>query len=126
MHWFSVGIAVLAAAGIIAIGGWYLFAPTAAMRGFGLPLPGDAPSTAWWLRLKGTRDVVSGLVVFALLAWGDMRILGIVLLLEAIIAFGDMAIVLAGGGAARTACSVHGVTAAVIVVGAIPLIAGWA
>ena len=69
---------------------------------------------------------MSGLVVFALLAWGDMRILGIVLLLEAITAFGDMAIVLAGGGAARTAFGVHGVTAAVIVAGAIPLIAGWA
>lgn len=126
MHGFSVGIAVLAAVAIIGIGCWYLLTPSAAMKGFGLPLPEEGPRTLWWLRLKGTRDVVSGFVVFALLAWGETRILGIVLLIQSITALGDMSIVLAGKGSAKTALGVHGLTAAVIILGAIPLIAGWA
>ena len=55
-----------------------------------------------------------------------MRLLGIVLLLEAITPLGDMSIVLAGRGSARTAFGVHGLSAAVIIAGAVPLVAGAA
>ena len=77
MHWFSVGVALLAAVGIIVTGVMYLSNPRAATRSFGLPLPEEGANVAWWLRLKGVRDVVSGLVVLALMVWGGPRLLGI-------------------------------------------------
>ena len=126
MHWFSVGVAALASISIIVIGLVYLFKPMSMSRTFGLPLPSDEPSISWWLRLKGTRDIVSGLVVFALLTWGEPRLLGIVLAILALIPVGDMAVVLSAKGSTRTALGVHGTTAAVMIIGAVPLIIGVA
>lgn len=60
MHWFSMGVALLAAFAIIAVGVMYLLNPRAATQSFGLPLPEAGANIAWWLRLKGSRDVVSG------------------------------------------------------------------
>ena len=125
MHWFSISVALTAAVAIIAIGVMYLLDPMAVSRSFGLPLAGEGLNFAWWLRLKGSRDVVSGLVVLALLAWGEPRILGIVLLVMALIPVGDMSVVLAAGGSTRTAFSVHGLAAAVMILGAAPLIIGF-
>ena len=126
MHWFSVGVAWLAALAIIAVGAFYLFTPMAMSQSFGLPPPGDGPNVAWWLRLKGTRDIVSGLVVFAVLAWGEARMLGIVLLISALIPLGDMSLVLSARGSMMTAFGVHGLTAALMIFGAVPLIIGLA
>jgi hypothetical protein len=126
MHWFSLGVALLAAIGIILIGAMYLFNPRAATPSFGLPLPEQGANIAWWLRLKGSRDIVSGLVLLALMAWGDPRVLGIVLLIEAIIPAGDMSLVLAAKGSAGRAFGIHGLTAALMILGAIPLIVGVA
>jgi Domain of unknown function (DUF4267) len=124
MHWFSVGVAALAAVAIIGIGIFYLFNPRAATQSFGLPLPEDGPNIAWWLRLKGSRDVVAGLVVIALLAWGTSPMLGIVLLIEALIPLGDMTIVLAAKGSRMRAFGIHGATAALMILAAIPLVIG--
>ena len=124
MHWFSIGVALLAAVGIIAIGVMYLANPRAATRSFGLPLPEDGANIAWWLRLKGSRDIVSGLVVLAMLAWGGPRLLGIVLLIEALIPLGDMSLVVAAKGSTTRAFGIHGFTAAVMVLAAIPLMTG--
>ena len=124
MHVISIGIALLTAAAIIVVGLMYLFVPGTMMKSFGLPLPGDNPNVAWWLRLKGTRDVVSGLIVLALVVWGSSHLIGIVLAIAALIPIGDMSLVLAARGSVRTALSVHGLTAAVMLVGAVPLIAG--
>ena len=73
MHWFSIGVALLTAVAIIAIGVMYLSNPWAAAQSFGLPLPEEGPNIAWWLRLKGSRDVVSGLVVLAMSPCGAAR-----------------------------------------------------
>ena len=97
-----------------------------ATQGFGLPRPDERANIGWWLRLKGTRDIVSGLVVLALLMWGGPRILGLVLLIEAIIPVGDMSIVLAARGSALRAFGIHGLTAALMIAAAIPLITGLA
>ena len=126
MRWFSVGVALLAAVAIIGVGAMYLFTPRAATRSFGLPLPEEGANVAWWLRLKGTRDVVSGLVVLAVLTWGGSRMLGIVLLIEALIPVGDMSLVLISKGSAMRAFSIHGLTAVVMIAGAAPLILGMA
>ena len=124
MHWFGLGVALLAAVAIIAIGVMYLFNPRTATRSFGLPLPEDGANVAWWLRLKGSRDIVSGLVVLAMLVWGGPRIVGIVLMVEALIPFGDMSLVLAAKGSAKRAFGIHGLTAALMIVAAVPLIMG--
>jgi hypothetical protein len=124
MHGLSIGLALLLSLAIIAIGIMYLANPRAATRGFGLPLPEEGANVAWWLRLKGVRDIVSGLIILVLLAWDGSRTLGIVLLVEAMIPVGDMLVVLAGKGSARSALGIHGVTAVVIVATAIPLAMG--
>lgn len=126
MHWFSIGVALLAALGIIATGTVYLLNPRAATKGFGLPLPEEGANIAWWLRLKGVRDIVSGLVVLALVAWGGPRLVGIVLLIEAAIPAGDMSLILAAKGSTKSAFGIHGLTAALMIVAAIPLIMGAA
>ena len=116
MHWFSLGVAYLAAAAIIAIGIMYLSQPRAATLSFGLPLPEPGPNTAWWLRLKGVRDVVSGLVVLAVAIGGEDRLLGTVLMIAALTPLGDMSTVLAARGSRSRALGIHGVTAALMIV----------
>ncbi|USQ95326.1 DUF4267 domain-containing protein [Caulobacter sp. RL271] len=125
MYWFSMGVALLAALGIIAIGVMYLSNPKTAMRSFGLPLPEQGSNIAWWLRLKGVRDVAAGLVVLALMLWGEPRMLGVILLIEAMIPVGDMSLIFAAKGSTGKALGVHGLTAALMILAAIPLVTGW-
>lgn len=126
MHWFSIGVALLVAVGIIAIGLMYLSNPRTATQSFGLPLPEEGVNVAWWLRLKGVRDIVSGLVVLAMLVWGGPRMVGLALMIEAIIPAGDMSLILAAKGSTKTAFGIHGLTAALMILAAIPLIMGLA
>jgi len=126
MHGFSFGVALLAAIGIIGIGVMYLLQPRVMTHNFGLPLPEEGQNVAWWLRLKGSRDIVSGLVVLALMIWGNSFLLGIVLLIEAFIPTGDMSLILAAKGSTKTALGVHGLTAALMIAGAVPLLMGAA
>jgi hypothetical protein len=126
MHWLATGLALLAAVAIMAIGVTYLSNPRAATQSFGLPLPEEGPNIAWWLRLKGVRDIVAGLVVLVLMLWGDPRLLGIVVLIEALIPAGDMSLILAAKGSTKAAFGIHGLTAALMILAAIPLIMGLA
>ena len=126
MHWFSLGVALLAALAIIAIGSVYLLKPRVMTPTFGLPQPEAGPNTAWWLRLKGSRDIVLGLVVLALLASGELQLLGVILMILSLVPLGDMSLVLLSKGSIRTAFTVHGLTAVVMIIGAIPLIWGLA
>ena len=124
MYWFSNGVAFLVSAGIIAIGAMYILNPRGATQSFGLPLPEEGANIAWWLRLKGVRDIVSGLVVLAMMAWGEPRLVGIVLLIEAFTAVGDMSVILSAKGSTKAAFGMHGLTAAVMMLAAVPLIIG--
>ena len=72
--------------------------------------------------LKGIRDVASGLVLLTMMLTADSRLVGIVLLVFAIIPFGDMSNILGSGGRKATAFSVHGVTCAVMLVAGLLLI----
>jgi hypothetical protein len=107
-------LAVLIAVGIMVIGCFYLASPQRVLGSFGLKPPASDADTLAWLRLKGIRDVVAGLAVLTLMLTTDSRTVGIVLLVFAIIPFGDMSNVLASGGRKATAFSVHGVTCAVM------------
>ena len=124
MHWLALGIALLVALAIIAIGTQYVASPRTATRSFGLPLPEDGVHIAWWLRLKGVRDIASGLAVLAFLAWGIPREVGLILFVLAIIPVGDMLLILAAKGSARAAFGIHGLTAVLMVLAAILLLTG--
>jgi len=124
MHWLLLGMALLVAVGIIAIGSQYIASPRAATRIFGLPLPEDGTNIAWWLRLKGVRDIVSGLTVLAFMMWGAPSGVGLILLVEAIIPVGDMLVILAAKGSTKSAFCMHGLTAGLMVLAAIPMMIG--
>ena len=109
-------LAALIAVGIIVIGCFYLLSPERISGTFGLKPPASDLDTRAWLRLKGIRDLASGLVVLTMMLAGDSRSVGIVLLALATIPFGDMSNILGSGGSKSTAFSVHGVTCAVMVV----------
>lgn len=126
MQWTALGIALLVALAIIAIGILYLARPLTATRSFGLPLPEAGANIAWWLRLKGVRDIASGLTVLALMRWGTPAVVGLVLLVEAVIPTGDMLLILAARGSTKSAFGMHGLTALVMILAAVPLIMGVA
>jgi hypothetical protein len=111
-----LSLAALLAVAIIVIGCFYVVSPERMTGSFGLKLPASDADTRAWLRLKGIRDVVSGLVVLTMMLTTDTRTVGIALLVEAIVPLGDTSNVLASGGSKSTAFSVHGVTCAVMLI----------
>ena len=123
-HWLTLGAALLLAFAIIAIGSRYIASPMRATHSFGLPLPEDGNHIAWWLRLKGVRDITSGLLVLAFIAWGTPREVGLILLVEALIPVGDMLLILAARGSTKSAFGIHGLTAVFMVSAAIPMLIG--
>lgn len=109
-------LAVLISVGIIVIGCLYLASPQRILGGFGLKPPAPDADTLAWLRLKGIRDVASGLIVLTIMLTADSRLTGMALLVEAVIPFGDMSIILSSGGSKSRAFSIHGATCAVMLV----------
>ena len=97
-----LSLAALMAVGIIVIGCFYLVSPERISGTFGLKPPASDADTRAWLRPKGIRDVVAGLVVLTMMLTADRRLVGIALLVEAIIPLGDMSIVLAGRSRERS------------------------
>ena len=115
-------MAALVAVGIIVIGCFYFVSPKSILGSFGLKPPASDPDTLAWLRLKGVRDVAAGVAVLTLMRTADIRTLGILVLVFAIIPFGDMSNILISGGRKATAFSVHGVTCAFMLVTGLLLI----
>ena len=109
-------LAALIAVGIIVIGCFYLASPERMTGSFGLKPPASDADTRAWLRLKGIRDVASGLLVLTMMLTADRRSVGIALIVFAIIPLGDMSIVLGSGGSKSRAFSIHGLTCAVMLV----------
>jgi len=113
-----LSLAVLMAVAILVIGGFYLFSPERMTGSFGLKPPAADTDTRAWLRLKGVRDIASGLVVLVLMLTTGARSLGIALLVLAVTPLGDMSVILRSGGSKWAAFSIHGVTCvAMLVVG---------
>jgi hypothetical protein len=109
---------VLTTAGVLFVlwfGTSFILTPETIAPTFGLPSwpSGDGGG---FLILKGIRDVASALVLAVLLLTGHRRALGWVLLVDAFIAFGDMATVLAHHGSTAAAFGVHGLTATLVAV----------
>ena len=117
-----LSLAVLVSVGIIVIGCFYLVSPERVVGSFGLKPPSPDADTRAWLRLKGIRDVAAGLAVLIVMLTTDSRTVGIVLLVFAIIPFGDMSNILVSGGRKITAFSVHGVTCGVMLLAGLLLV----
>ena len=115
-------VAALIALAVIVLGSFYLVSPQRISGSFGLKPPAPDADTRAWLRLKGIRDVASGLVVLTIMLTADRRLAGTALLVFAIVPFGDMSIILASGGSKSRALSIHGVTCAVMLVAGLLLI----
>ena len=92
-----LSLAVLVSVGIIVIGYFYVVSPQRITGGFGLKAPASDSDTSAWLRLKGIRDIASGLAVLTLMLTTGSRTVGIVLLVFSIIPFGDMSNILVSG-----------------------------
>ena len=107
-------LAGLIAAGIIFIGARFIVAPRVAAAGYGVQPDLSQRSTGAYLRVKGVRDIASGLFVLILMAAGATHLLGWVILAATIIPLADAAIVLSNGGPKPIAFGVHGVTGAVM------------
>ena len=118
----ALTLAVLVSVGIIVIGCFYLVSPERILGGFGLKPPAADADTRAWLRLKGIRDIASGLAVLTLMLTTNNRTVGIVFLVFALIPFGDMSNILVSGGRKVTAFSVHGVTCVVMLFAGLVLI----
>ena len=114
-------IAALAGVAIAAIGILYLVRPRTMAAAFGLRVLPHEDATPW-LRLKGIRDLTTGVVAGVLLLLAPPTVIGWILLAFAIIPVGDAATVLAARGDAKAAWGIHGTTAAIMIVGAIFLL----
>lgn len=117
-----LSLAAFVSVAIMVIGGFYIAAPKRILGGFGLNPPALDADTLAWLRLKGIRDFASGLAVLTLMLTTNGRTVGIILLVFAVIPFGDMSNVLLSSGRKTTAFSVHGVTCAVMLIAGLLLI----
>jgi hypothetical protein len=124
MQWLASGVALLLAVAIIAIGTLYILSPRRATLSFGLPLPENGTNIAWWLRLKGVRDIATGLTVLPFTVRGAPFGVGLVLFVNAIVPVGDMMLILGAKGSTRSALGMHGVTAVVMVLAAVPMMMG--
>jgi len=67
------GLSGLVGLGIIAIGVRFLLAPRTAAAGYGVAIRAEIGGAGAYLSAKGVRDIVSGLVVFLLIAIAGYR-----------------------------------------------------
>ncbi len=113
-------LVALIAAGIIFIGLRFLVQPLPAAAAFGVSADGSSNFAYLWA--KGTRDIVSGLLLIALLGiHAGRRVVALFLAVAALIPLGDLANVWMNVGTQRpVALAIHGST----VVGMLVL-SGW-
>ncbi|HEY2529416.1 MAG TPA: DUF4267 domain-containing protein [Xanthobacteraceae bacterium] len=96
------GLSGLVGLGIIAIGVRFLLAPRIAAAGtfgYGVAIEEKIGGAGAYLSAKGVRDIVSGLVIFLLIAIAGYRVLGGAMLVMTLIPIGDAVVVLRSGGA---------------------------
>ncbi|MPV35761.1 DUF4267 domain-containing protein [Georgenia subflava] len=118
----GMAIAGLAGVGILIVGLCYLATPRAMAASFGLPTLPEADATPW-LRLKGIRDLTTGVVALVLLVLADPHVLAWAVIAFALIPLGDAVTVLRAGGSRAAALGIHGTTVVVMLVGAALLLA---
>ncbi|SCK27871.1 protein of unknown function (DUF4267) [Streptomyces sp. LamerLS-316] len=117
----AYGLAVVLNLMIIFVGLRFFLQPQAAAAGYGVPAKenGDAA----YLTIKGLRDLVSGLIGLALLAFADADAAAWFMVVVALTPLGDTVIVLRNGGTKAVAFGIHAATAAVVLISAALLFA---
>ncbi|MEV0388485.1 DUF4267 domain-containing protein [Nonomuraea sp. NPDC050643] len=117
----AYSLAVVLSLFIIFIGARFLVQPVAAASGYGVPAKpaGDAA----YLTIKGLRDLTSGVIGLALLAFADADAAGWFMLAVALVPLGDTLIVLRHGGTKATAFGIHFATAVIVLISAALLFA---
>ncbi len=110
----------IVAIGIIVIGVLYLLRQEANAAGFGLPVFAAPEARAWW-QVKGIRDIATGVAPIVLI-FVQPAALPWLILAEALIPIGDLAIILGNRGSRARAFGVHGATAVVMIVAAVLLL----
>lgn len=108
----TVGLIIAAAAGaaIFVVGLCYLFIPRAMAASFGLTHVPQQQATAW-LRVKGVRDAVTGVIAAVLLIAAEPAVVAWCVLAFTLIPVGDAILVLSSGGKQASAWAIHGSTA---------------
>lgn len=92
LFWFTLVIPV----GIILIGINFILDPEGASAGFGIQVtdPGSFP----YMRIKGIRDIFSGLVILPFLFRGDRKVTSILFALATFVPLGDGLVIIANSG----------------------------
>jgi Domain of unknown function (DUF4267) len=120
MQLTALVIAVLACAGIIALGARFVLAPRPAMLGFGV-----APDRLRAMtEAKGVRDITSGVLLLVVWTAAGSAALGWFMVAVALTPAADALIVVTNGGKLSTALGVHGLTAALLLAGGLVLALG--
>ncbi|GAA1086478.1 DUF4267 domain-containing protein [Kitasatospora arboriphila] len=109
----TTALAALTGATVLFFGLNFLLNPGGAAPGFGID-PWPQGNAGGYYVVKGFRDLALGGTVFLLLGLGQRRVLGWVILIDAIVPLGDALAVVTHGGSVATALGVH-VSAALIV-----------
>ncbi|MFI0977384.1 DUF4267 domain-containing protein [Streptomyces sp. NPDC021093] len=117
----TTALAVLSAAAVLLFGLNFLLNPGGAPQGFGIA-PWPQGNADGYFAVKGVRDVAVASTVFLLLALGQRRALGWVLLVDAVVPLGDALTVITHGGTFGTALGVHMSAAALVVLCAVLLL----
>lgn len=117
----TTALAALTGATVLFFGLNFLLNPGGAPAGFGIS-PWPEGNADGYFVVKGFRDLAVASTVFLLLALGQRRTLGWVVLINATIPLGDALAVVTHGGSVATALSVHISAAAVVVLSAVLLL----
>lgn len=117
----AYGLAVVLVVLVTVVGLRFLLVPQAAAAAYGVPaVPnGDAA----YLTIKGVRDLASGVMGGALLAFSTSDAVGWYMLVVALAPLGDTVIVLRHGGSKATAFGIHFATAVSVLINAALLFA---
>ncbi|MGW8884543.1 DUF4267 domain-containing protein [Streptomyces sp. NPDC055749] len=114
-------LAVLTGVAVLFFGLNFLLNPGGAPAGFGIT-PWPEGNADGYFVVKGVRDIAVSSTVFLLLALGQRRTLGWVVLINAVTPLGDALAVVTHGGTVTTALTVHVSAAAVVVLTAVMLL----
>ncbi|MCA5892276.1 DUF4267 domain-containing protein [Isoptericola sp. NEAU-Y5] len=103
------------AAAVVLMGVSYVWAPGGA-AGFGIPdVPVEDRAFRSWSRVKGNRDIGTGLLLLVVLVGGPPQLLGAAMIVAAVMPACDAVTVARAGGPPAAAYGVHAATAAVMV-----------
>ncbi|WP_067450523.1 DUF4267 domain-containing protein [Actinomadura macra] len=117
----SHGLAVVLALFVVVIGVRFLVQPRAAADGYGVPAKPDGDAA--YLTIKGLRDLTSGVIGLALLAFVGADAGAWFMLAVALTPLGDTLIVLRHGGTKAAAFGIHFATAVIVLISAALLFA---